>query len=69
MHTQIRSQPMRTNRKGHFLFLAMTMGMASYTETPRLEVMYREEAKHITSTPMARKKRCAWAGWDRDRRS
>ena len=30
------------------------MGIASYTETPRLEVMYSEEAKHMTSTATAR---------------
>lgn len=29
MATQTRSQPMRTNRKGHRRFSAMTMGMAS----------------------------------------
>lgn len=54
MMTQSRSQPIRTKRKGSFRLSDMTMGIASYTETPRLEVMYRDDAKHMTRTAMAR---------------
>ena len=39
MTTQRRSQPIRTKRNGSFRVSEMTMGIASYTETPRLEVM------------------------------
>ena len=41
---------MRTNLNGKLRFFEITIGIASYTETPRLEVIYSEEAKHITKT-------------------
>ena len=39
MMTHNRSQPILTNLNGSFLFSAITIGIASYTETPRLEVI------------------------------
>ncbi len=51
--TQIRSHPMRQKRNGFLLLFEIMIGIASYTETPRSDVIYREEAKHITTTAIS----------------